>query len=159
MSNSAREEHAVLLSEWPRPAVPSEPQVTADDTALRIRYKTAEGKTAIIWFPLYSYLIVGQPNDEALSGHPLWGRGLNCYSVHEVIDSSLIRMLEQRNAVHPRHDRKRFLEYKRHYVFTFQDSTLECVVTEGDWWKPTIRVYSSEEEADRAWLQRRPPGP
>jgi hypothetical protein len=45
------------------------------------------------------------------------------------------------------------LHYRKHYVFTFQDSTLECVVNEGEWWKPTIKVCDSEEEAAQAWKQ------
>jgi hypothetical protein len=39
----------------------------------------------------------------------------------------------------------------KHYIFTFQDSTLECVVSEGQWWKPTVKVCGSETEADEEW--------
>jgi len=93
----------------------------------------------------------GSPNDEALDGHPLYKNGLKFYSVHRVEDSSWIRELEKRNSVHPQHDRKLFLENKVHYVFTFQGSTLECVVTEGEYWKPKIQVCSSYEEAEKIW--------
>lgn len=84
-------------------------------------------------------------------GHPLFGKGLAYYSVHEVRNSSLIEMLERRNSVHPRHDRSRYLRDLRHYVFTFQDSMLECVVTEGEWGRPRVSVVATEEEAEQAW--------
>jgi hypothetical protein len=60
-------------------------------------------------------------------------------------------MLERRNSVHPQHDTTRFLKDKKHYIFTFQDSTLECVVSEGKWWQPTITTYATRAAADDAW--------
>jgi hypothetical protein len=122
-----------------------------DDTSLSIRYRTAHEQFAVIRFPLCTYLIFGAPNDEALGGHPLSTNGLQFYSVHEVLHSSLIQLLEHRNAVHPRHSRDDFVRTKRHYIFTFQDSTLECVVDEGEWWKPTITLFNTEEEVDQFW--------
>jgi hypothetical protein len=123
------------------------PEVSADDTSLSIMYLTAAGKYAVIHFPLCSAFTFGSPNDEALSGHPLYGMGLQFYSVHRVENSSWISLLERRNSVHPSHDRQRFLEDKRHYVFTFHDSTLECVVNEGKWWKPEINEFANATEA------------
>ena len=69
----------------------------------------------------------GPPNDETFSGHPLADRGLHPYAVFEVRDSSWIRKLERMNSVHHRHNRERFLEGLRHFVFAFHDSTFECV--------------------------------
>ena len=123
------------------------PEVFADDTALSIMYLTTVGKYAIVHFPLCSVFTYGSPNDEALSGHPLYGKGLQFYSVHQVENSSWIALLERRNSVHPSHDRQRFLQDKRHYVFTFHDSTLECVVNEGQWWKPEIQEFATAQEA------------
>jgi len=149
--SSATDEHVIVLDDWPQPEVVAEAQIRADEHALVVRYRTADEKIAVIRFPLCAYVAFGAPNDEALGGHPLSALGLKFYSVHEVKDSSLVRMLEQRNAVHPRHDRTRYLKDKKHYVFTFQDSTLECVVNEGEWWKPKISVVATEDEAERAW--------
>jgi hypothetical protein len=70
--------------------------------------------------------LFGPPNDEALEGHPLWGRGLGYYGVFRVDQSSLIRRLALMNRVHPHHDWALF-EKKKHYIFTFHDSTFECV--------------------------------
>ena len=50
----------------------------------------------------------GSPNDEALSGHPLYGRGLEAYGAGEVLNSSWIRELERANRVHPMHDARGF---------------------------------------------------
>jgi hypothetical protein len=69
----------------------------------------------------------GPPNDEAFSGHPLASRGLHPYAVFEVRVSSCIRKLERMNSVHPFHNRERFLEGCRHFVFAFHDSTFECI--------------------------------
>ena len=68
----------------------------------------------------------GPPNDEALSGHPLASRGLHAYGAFEVLSSSWVRALERMNAVHPNHRPEAFARY-RHFIFTFHDSTLECV--------------------------------
>jgi hypothetical protein len=131
------------------------PEIFADDSSLSIAYLTADGKCAAIHFPLCSIFTFGSPNDEALAGHPLYGKGLQFYSVHRVDNSSWIGLLERRNSVHPRHDPKAFLEDKRHYIFTFHDSTLECVVTEGKWWKPEIQEFAIAQEAREHLHKRR----
>ena len=69
----------------------------------------------------------GPPNDEAFEGHPLAARGLAPYRIFEVQNSSWIRKLERMNAVHPYHDKTRFMQDKKHFVFAFHDSTFECV--------------------------------
>lgn len=151
MTQQSAEERAIVLDDWPQPTVVAEPRLCADDSSLRLRYRTVDDKIVVVRFPLCSYVAFGAPNDEALVGHPLYNRGLKHYSVHEILASSLIEMLERRNSVHPCHDRKLYLQDKRHYVFTFQDSTLECVVNEGEWWKPTVTVCESEDEAEQVW--------
>jgi hypothetical protein len=70
---------------------------------------------------------LGPPNDETLHGHRLAKKGLQPYGAFEVINSEWIRLLEQMNSVHHRHDRERFLEGKRHFIITFHDSVFECI--------------------------------
>jgi len=78
-------ERAVLLSDWPQPdAGAPMPAVVADDSSLFVRYSADAGNVVVIHFPLCCVFAFGSPNDEALSGHPLWGRGLQFYSVHRV---------------------------------------------------------------------------
>jgi hypothetical protein len=145
----------VIRNDWPQPAVVAEPQICANDSSLAIRYRTSEETIAVIRFSLWNYVIYGAPNDEALGGHPLSKHGLKFYTVHEIEDSSLIQTLERQNSVHPRHDRELYLKDKRHYIFTFQDSTLECVVTQDERRKPAIEVFKNDEQADQAWPHRR----
>jgi len=68
----------------------------------------------------------GPPNDEAFEGHPLASRGLGPYGVYEIRDSSWIRKLERMNSVHPYHRPEQFSDY-RHFVFSFHDTTFECI--------------------------------
>jgi hypothetical protein len=67
----------------------------------------------------------GYPNDEALGGHPLYAKGLECYGAFEVINSSWSRQLTEQNRVSfpdmPDDDTT------RHFIFTFHDSTCECL--------------------------------
>jgi hypothetical protein len=147
--NDEQAERAIVLHDWPQPAVVAEPKVTANEIQLSLIYRTESDRFAAVNFPLCMYFALGAPNDEALGGHPLARAGLKHYSVHEVLNSSLIRELERRNSVHPRHNRATFLENLKHYVFTFQDSTLDCVVEGGPSWPPGVSVVHTAEEALR----------
>lgn len=66
----------------------------------------------------------GYPNDEALSGHPLFEAGLSCYGIFEVFNSPWIEDVRIQN-------RKSFPDFEfkglRHFIFTFHDSTFECL--------------------------------
>jgi hypothetical protein len=158
LAESMNEERAIPFFDWPQPSAGAPvPEVFADDTSLSITYMTSSGRYAVVHFPLCSVFTFGAPNDEALAGHPLYGKGLKFYSIHRVENSSWISELERRNSGHPSHDRERFLEDKMHYVFTFHDSTLECVVNEGKWWKPEIREFASTQEA-RAHVEEKKKG-
>ena len=81
---------------------------------------------ALVEFTGYSTYMFGAPNDEAFHGHPLAARGLRPYGAFQIENSSWIRQLEKMNSVHHSHNPKRF-ERLRHYVFSFHDSTFECV--------------------------------
>ena len=154
MPHASAEERVVVLDDWPLPAAGAPcPRIMADDSALSLIYRTADGRFAVVHFPLCNYLAFGSPNHEALGGHPLCARGLRHYSVHEVFGSSLIQELERRNSVHPRHDPESYLRGMKHYVFTFQDRTLECVATTEPWWQESIQVFEREEEAKQAFGQ------
>jgi hypothetical protein len=99
-----------------------------DGRTVRIVGTDAEGESvAVVKFKRCTAHMFGPPNDEAFSGHPLADRGLDPYGVFEVKNSSWIRMLERMNAVHPRHDKQRYMENKKHFVFAFHDTTFECV--------------------------------
>jgi hypothetical protein len=90
------------------------------DLAMFVEY------VALIEFERYRSYTFGSPNDEAISGHPLYGRGLRPYSAFEVKGSSWVRQLERMNSVHLHHNPEWF-KALHHYVFTFHDSMFECV--------------------------------
>lgn len=68
----------------------------------------------------------GGPNDEAIEGHPLSGKGLNPYRVHQVVNSRWIADEERINSVHAHH-RGGWHERLNHYAFCFHDETFECI--------------------------------
>ena len=86
----------------------------------------ADEPCALIGFHgAYAHMF-GPPNDEAISGHPLANRGLQPYGAYEVQSSSWLHQLELMNSVHPQHQPRHFSQY-RHFIFTFHDSTFECI--------------------------------
>ena len=123
------EDRVVKLRELPpHDASAPEPVVLATDMRVLLAYHSA-GDTndrVIIEFEGPRAHYFGPPNDEALTGHPLSTRGLTPYGSFEMIASSWIRLLEQRNRVHWRHDARQFSTL-RHFVLTFHDKTFECI--------------------------------
>ncbi len=79
---------------------------------------------AIVEFEMCDQTRFGYPNDEALPGHPLYSRGLGGYGIYEVMNSRWVRQIVEQNRVS-------FPETpdstQRHFIFTFHDSTFECV--------------------------------
>jgi len=68
----------------------------------------------------------GSPNDEALEGHRLHGRGLVPYRAHTVERSRWLVEQERMNRVHPQHRPEAFRDFV-HYVLAFHDETFECL--------------------------------
>lgn len=87
---------------------------------------TVDEQCVLVEFIRHSVSVFGPPNDEAFAGHPLAKKGLHPYGVFEIRNSSWIRKLERMNAVHPRHSAELY-SMLRHFVFTFHDSTFECI--------------------------------
>lgn len=87
---------------------------------------TADQSIAILTADPYRVFQFGPPNDEAISGHRLYGLGLQPYSAFEVLNSSWIASQEKANRVHSRHMPELFSAY-RHFIWTFHDSTLEFI--------------------------------
>ena len=125
------------------------PIVLAEDGRVVLSYRLraplapepVTGSTsAYICFEGVSIHSLGGPNDETLHGHPLWEAGLRQYSAFIIENSPLIESLERMNSVHPFHKPERFLDL-RHYIFTFHDSTFECVAR-------SFSLTTSAEEFD-----------
>jgi hypothetical protein len=117
------DEHNLLIA-----YLVSEPDPAWDGSYVEIVSPESGGMAfARIRFNWPAAHLFGLPNDEAFDGHPLAARGLHPYDVFEVHSSSWIRKVEGMNSVHPRHNRERFLDGLRHFVFVFHDSTFECI--------------------------------
>jgi hypothetical protein len=110
---------------------------------LVICYGTGDERIAVVSFPLWHDLKMGGPNDEALNGHPLYEFGLQPYSIHRIDNSPWLQELERQNAVHPLHNRDRFLKSKVHYLFALKEETIECIVTERDDSPASVEVFDS----------------
>jgi DNA-binding transcriptional regulator YhcF (GntR family) len=70
----------------------------------------------------------GFPHDEALPGHPLTPHRLSCYAAHEVIHSEWLNELRTIERRHPQSQAMPF-ETSKHWMLTFQDTTLEAIAT------------------------------
>jgi hypothetical protein len=92
---------------------------------------------------------LGPPNDEAIHGHPLYGRGLQMYAAHLVARSSWIGELERRNRVHSAHTPERYATLK-HYLLCFHDETFECVAEDR-----SLDVVEGVPHALFSWLASR----
>ena len=55
--------------------------------------------TAIIEFDLCLWTTFGYPNDEALAGHPLYGRGLFAYGIFQIHNSHWVKRKTEQNRV------------------------------------------------------------
>lgn len=117
----------------PEPAIALPVLVQSDTTTLlgfnAIRplgdgARTGPVGVAILSFDVCLLARFGHPNDEALSGHPLWVNGLRHYRTHEVVNSSWAAETDAVNRLaFPAH-----AEFSvRHFVVTFIDSTFECL--------------------------------
>jgi len=96
------------------------------DTVRVVGPRDAGEPIALVRFAFCYAHMLGPPGDEAFSGHPLASRGLEPYGAFEIENSSWISKLEQRNSVHPRHQPEWYAK-RRHLIFTFHDTTFECV--------------------------------
>jgi hypothetical protein len=73
---------------------------------------------------------LADPNDEAISGHRLYAKGLEgVLWAGEVHESELIRDLERQNRVHPRHQASRF-ESLMHHILLLKECVAEVVAEE-----------------------------
>lgn len=96
-----------------------------DGSTINIRESTDDG-VATVKFSQYAQFKFGNPNDEAIEGHPLFHIGLQPYAIQEVENSNWIKELMKMNSVHPYHNDSMFEDYQ-HYIFFFHDSCFEIV--------------------------------
>jgi hypothetical protein len=116
MSDEQRVLLAYMVSELDEVVTSSVKSMTPD----------SPGHVALVEFARPCAHMFGPPNDEAFAGHPLAERGLRPYGVFQIEDSSWIRQLAKMNENQIHHSQNRYRRF-RHYIFSFHDSTFECV--------------------------------
>lgn len=80
----------------------------AGRTALAVRAHPddADQRRLVLVWRRVEYAALSAPNDEAISGHPLWRSGLREVRWLGLVEGSRrVRALAAQNAVHPSHDR------------------------------------------------------
>ncbi len=82
--------------------------------------------TGILTFKGCASCKFGAPNDEAIEGHPLYGKGIDVGGAYIVMNSPWLEDLKKINSVHPQFDDKSWAR-KRHYLLFFKDNTFECI--------------------------------
>ena len=122
----------------------SDPWADWDGTSIEVIDPTspAPAPLGVVQWLSCGGAVLGGPNDEAYSGHRLWGQGLSeigVYGAAEVMDSEWIAALEKQNRVHPNHRSDAFASY-RHFILGFHDSTFECVAEGFRAWKAEISM-------------------
>jgi len=125
----------ILLDSVPMPAPAStEPFVVADEARTQVVYRIAPSEFSVygpfasneepfclVRFDRAVFQSLGPPNDEELNRHVLHAKGLRCYGAYEVLSSTLVAEWW------PNTPRAIVL---RHFIFTFEDSSFECVASD-----------------------------
>jgi hypothetical protein len=124
------------------------PKPAGGDTVAAVGRGSEHKSVALVEFVGAHAVMFGGPNDEALGGHRLYGRGLEYHAIHEVHASSWITEAERVNSVHPHHQGG-WHAWLRHFVITFHDETLECLArdvrteTSGDSFPEAVRATAN----------------
>ena len=120
---------------WPVPPIPSSLSAIKLSDGLRtlLLYAVkgesapdAKPITAVLDFSVCLSVKHGWPNDEAIEGHRLHGKGLSVYGGFVVENSKWIEELELGNRVHTNHKPEHFHGYK-HFILCLKDETIEVV--------------------------------
>jgi hypothetical protein len=129
-SNISNNEQAESIDFHPlwEPGSPNPYLLQSDNKAFLVyKIKNEPHKFAIVEWVQCRGAVLGGLNDEAISGHRLWNKGLkDCLFAAEVKHSSWIEELRKENSVHPYHDDEMFSSL-RHYILLLKDSTFECI--------------------------------
>lgn len=137
----AKGEETALSCEWKvrwEPNAPM-PHVLASEGQTYLMYVVQEdanwdGTSAKLSIALVNFIDCyawkyGGPNVDVLSGHPLWGRGLEPNAAHVIAHSRWLAQEEKINQVHPNYNPDRWKTWK-HYLLSFRDETFECVASD-----------------------------
>jgi hypothetical protein len=119
--------------EW-EPNAPSAVLLVRDDgmaqLALQVHPDDADQRPVrLVWSGCVA-AVMQLPNDEAISGHRLYAKGLSTVVwAGEVLESQWIADLERQNRVHPRHDPAAFVAGLRHFILPLKECTVEVIAS------------------------------
>jgi hypothetical protein len=99
-------------------------------------------KLALVEFERCVCTKMGDPNDEVLHGHPLYGKGLAGYEAMVVENSTWLKALEKINAVHDAYNPEHWRGL-RHYIlpFTIQHSSASHADLKSRYSRCHCRIY------------------
>jgi len=124
----------------------NEPDPAWDGTYVTVKDPASEGSEplAIVEFEWCYAHKFGGPNDEVAAGHTLYGRGLQWYRAHEVINSRWLAAEQAINRVHSGYRPESWTK-RKHYLLTFHDECFECLA---DGYKVQLARCSFREAVD-----------
>lgn len=95
--------------------------------ALRAHRDDADQRNVVLVWRRVEFAALSAPNDEAISGHPLWRSGLGDVRGLGLVErSALVRALAAQNSVHPSHDQRRY-DSLDHYIVPLKERVAEVV--------------------------------
>ena len=95
--------------------------------AIRAHGDDVDQRNIVLIWRRVEFAALSAPNDEALSGHPLWHSGLSGVRCLGLVESSArVRGLAAQDSVHPAHDRRRF-DFLDHYIAPLKECVAEVV--------------------------------
>ena len=154
MYHVSGDEKLLELADFPRPGYTGghDPSVFSDDHSLLLAYKDENHSTVVLTIKHPTCYMFGHPNEEVLHGHPLFEKGVVRFGVSQVLNSSWIKDLERVNSVHEKH-RSGWQASLNHYIFSFHDSTFECVAAEIDIVSPSRTVNGTRDAINAVFEQ------
>lgn len=136
MFGKTNEDRVIEVTDFPQASAGAPiPIVLADERTTVLEYYMQDelvvgediiDQVAIIQFSFCLATKMGPPNEEAISGHPLYNKGLRSYRFYRVEDSSRLKQYKVQNRVHPYHKDELFDDYV-HYIFCFHDLVFDCI--------------------------------
>lgn len=94
---------------------------------LRAHRDDADQRNVVLVWRCVEFAALSAPNDEAISGHPLWRSGLGDVRWLGLVErSARVRALTAQNSVHPSHDQRRY-DSLDHYIVPLKECVAEVV--------------------------------
>lgn len=114
------------FSKYQSPAMLGYGSTTVLLYSITLSENKSQESTAILSFSGCAACRLGSPNDETISGHPLFGKGIDVGGAYTVVNSHWLIELEKINA---KHDQFSLGEWqnKNHYLILFKNNTFDCI--------------------------------